>query len=364
MKPIDIHTGKAFAKFSFLATLLVVMCHTDDVMPLKYKSSLVRFLGGSFSDANVCNFFFLSGFLLAKHFGEKRWWVNGLKKRISTLAIPYVVWCAICYAFLFFRNQIFPSAYDNCMEPASLIDEVRRVFGIGFLTNPCGFVLWYVKTLFYFILISPLVFPVLRRSFRTFCSIVSLILILRFVGYSFRLEIMRYFGFCFHLLGFIAFICGGWCALHNITFPERLKKSPLILPLAIWISTAALFFFWGNCVKGLYYIAAPINIAVSVFCLLWICFCTSWTFPAFLVKCSFFVYAAHLQVLKVCSKLLPPAPAHIHAISAIAFFVLFVASVIICVGVAHCTHFISPRFAALLSGGRFDKSYGDRKDTK
>ena len=72
---------------SFLATVLVVMCHADDVMPV--ASLPISILGQSFSDSNVYNFFMLSGFFVGKHILEEKWWQAALVKRISTLLVPY-----------------------------------------------------------------------------------------------------------------------------------------------------------------------------------------------------------------------------------------------------------------------------------
>lgn len=66
---------------SFFATLLVVMCHVDDFLPCRegVEGMIVRYLGGAFSDANVANFFVLSGYFLARHVGEKSWYVDALR---------------------------------------------------------------------------------------------------------------------------------------------------------------------------------------------------------------------------------------------------------------------------------------------
>ena len=80
------------ATFTFLATFLVVMCHADDV--LAFRPTVAAILGGTFSDANVYNFFWLSGFFLGRHQNEQGWWRSALVKRVSTLIVPYVLWNA------------------------------------------------------------------------------------------------------------------------------------------------------------------------------------------------------------------------------------------------------------------------------
>lgn len=68
MRPISAEESRVVTRFAIFATLLVVMCHADDPIPREVRSFYVSWLGDKFSDANVCNFFFLSGWLLARRF--------------------------------------------------------------------------------------------------------------------------------------------------------------------------------------------------------------------------------------------------------------------------------------------------------
>lgn len=354
---MDQKTVEALTRFSFIATLIVVICHTDDVMSQSQRTFFVRFLGGWFSDSNVCNFFFLSGFFVARHFGEKSWWVNELKKRIVSLSLPYALWCLIYFMFFSF-STLFGS---DGIKPELSFGTVKRIFGIGLLASPCCFVLWYVKTLLYFILVSPVVFYICEGSFCKLCMTILAILAFRVLGCGLHLSVMPYFGFCFHLLGFIAFMCGSWCALHGSEFSDRMKSMHPLVPLSLWIGTSLACCFFGCRVKGLAVVSIPVNIAISVFCLLWIWFASKLIIPAAIAKCTVFIYAAHLLFLNVFANAargltvcIPPE---------LLFVLLLSASVAACIVIAHVIGFLSPRAAGLLSGGRFDKVRYLRKET-
>lgn len=348
MKTIDSHTSAAIAKFSFFATLLVVMCHADDIMCSGQVPFLVRFLGGSFSDANVYNFFFLSGFLLARHYGESNWWTDSLKKRVRTLLVPYAMWCVLYYVLV---NASDFMCMQSTFDIAAGVGELKGIFGLGLFTKPYNWVLWYVKSLFYFILLSPILFPALKKSsIKYLCSATVVMFVLRAVAYRYKLEAIHYLSFNTHLLALAVFMWGSWCSLHDIRFPAILEKTQFIIPLVIWTVVAVSFFLIDNMTQDIGYIMAPINIAVSCFCLMWVCFCLEKKIPAMISKCSFFIYASHIMVLRAIKSLWPTCA------SLFAYSVLVVATVAVSVGIAHTVYLVSPRFAELLSGGRFCKS--------
>lgn len=101
----------------------------------------------------VCNiavpfFFIASGYFLAKHFDESGWWKREVAKRIRSLLIPMFLWWGI----LILWAMPFSIA-ANKLAGRSLLDSVPladgKIPGIG--------VLWYLRTLFVFVLVSPLI---------------------------------------------------------------------------------------------------------------------------------------------------------------------------------------------------------------
>ena len=354
MTQIPLRTSKAITTFTSLATLLVIMCHTDDVMQPEARSALVRYLGGSFSDANVCNFFFLSGFLLARHSGEEGWWRKAILSRLRSLAVPYLAWC-LAYFFLsghFIDMVYFVHGNDTFTAVGEIVRLTRRVFGLGFLLPPYDFPLWYVKTLFYFVIVSVLAFPLFLSTRRGFVISLATLIAFFVVGHYSHLDIMPYFGHCFHLLGFCAFLIGAYCAIHGIaTFPEKMASVNPFVPLAIWIIISVICFVSPPYVNAFAILFEPINIAVAVFCLVWISFTVKWGVSDAIVKCTFFVYAGHLIVLKsvIRTPLLREMP------SLFVFVVLVIAAISVCTLGAHAMYWACPRLAMLFSGGRYER---------
>jgi peptidoglycan/LPS O-acetylase OafA/YrhL len=334
-------SSRAISRFSFFATVLVVMCHVDDVMiPVGHASFFVRWLGGSFSSANVCNFFFLSGFLLARHFRETGWYRRALVSRMYSLGIPYVLWCATYAAFAMLKTGAWAGG------------GLRDAFGIGLLAMPNPTVMWYLKTLMYFVILSPILFP-LAADKRLFPPSIALSLLFYCAGKALNWPVMPYFGFCFHLLGFTAFLCGAHCSIHGHGFRPWSKCMKPVFPLAVWIAVSLVAMQLSTRFPGTAPLVAPVNIAASVFCLVWLATALKWNVPSCLARCSFFVFALHPLVLRVVSRL-PSWPNPSVFPCGLEFAGILFVAVSVPIALANALHFACPGLANLLSGGRMD----------
>lgn len=363
MMDISHRTSSAISRFLFMATVLVVMCHADGPILRETRSYWVRFFGDSFSFGNTSNFFLVSGYLLAKHYGENGWWKKALRSRVSSLLVPYVGWCLVYYvlgdSLRWIHDGTPPDAlvgWSACQTPVDvvslLLHKIKTVFGLGLVTHPYDFALWYVKTLFYFILVSPFAFRWLLRSRATFVVSVVGVLVLRAV----LVEIcprpaMEYFVFCFNLYGFAAFLCGAYCLIHSIEFPERLAKVNPVIPLILWTAVSLVDSSLSPHAQDQF---LPVNVGVSVFCLIWISFAVSWTFPKALVASTFFVYGSHMLAQRVIAAIVPFQ-------SFQAFAAIFIGSLAICLCAALTLNKAWPWMAMVLSGGRASSSVISRK---
>ena len=243
------------------------------------------------------------------------------------------------------------------MMPAVIVLAriIRRVFGVGFLTAPYDFALLYIKTLFYFVLVASVALPVALATKRRFLGCLGIVLAFSVLGHGLHLSIMPYFGFCFHLLGFAAFLSGAYCATHGILdLPDSLMRTSPIVPLALWLIVSLIYITISPEIKGGVALLGPVNIAISMLCLVWISFTVNWCIPESVSKCSFFIYAAHLRVLQVQLCFLPPGSLN-RAGSFLMFVVYLSGAIAICIGLAHATSRICPQLASVLSGGRIER---------
>ena len=276
------------ATFTFLATFLVVMCHADDV--LAFRPTVAAILGGTFSDANVYNFFWLSGFFLGRHLNETGWWRSAIVKRISTLVVPYVLW-SVAYFVVYDILKGIPHATG--------LRGVNQLLGITLGATPQCFPMWYIKTLCLFVIAAPLfAWPLVKCRSRTSRVLLLLVPIAAYAGAKVfhcpntPLRIWSFGGF--RLLGFV-FFCGGlWLSQVKIkeSWREAVLSRPRLLAVAtfgVWTLSAV----WTHYHRAFFY---EVNILVSSVCLFLIA-CSIRKIPAVFTRNAFFIYGSHIALL-------------------------------------------------------------------
>lgn len=338
--------SRQLSTVSFIATVLVVMCHCDDFMA--NKNFPVQFLGGIFSDANVHNFFFLSGFFVATRFTDAGWYRTAIFKRLRTLGIPYLIWC-----ILYLCENIFSSRlgfHNHCLGRLDL----WNVFGIGFLTPPIDFALWYIKTLFYFIIVSPFFFRLQYKSKWTLPIIACVIFAIKISPIG-RLPEFR---LGFNLVGFCCFLLGAQMAFSKdlrdaLLCSNTLRGLSFIatrfgawLWLIDWVGAAIFIQLTGGL---LHQILHPLYIVFSVICLHQIVANLPWRVVDLFTKSSFIIYASHFMILHLispfCNNLFAGKPIS-------CYMTMLIVSLSSGVLVTVLLRSISPVLLSLLSSGR------------
>ena len=156
------------ANIGAVSALLVLFIHLEQV-PSAVGSvpwavySFVRYV---LAVAAVPFFFLVSGYFLAGRIGESGWWRTAVTKRLRTLGVPFLVWSAV--PLLVF--SVFWTSCDStglCPRIAFRFSSVAAAFGCHLLTLPeANRPLWYVRALFFLVLVSPLLVALLRRGGR------------------------------------------------------------------------------------------------------------------------------------------------------------------------------------------------------
>lgn len=348
MLKIDEGLSRQLALVTTIATVLVVMCHTDDIFPQALRSWWVNFLGGPFTDANVANFFFLSGLLVARRAEERGWWQAALGKRLKTLLLPYALW-----SFLYF---LFNAGLGICVGEAAPFAKylmtadmgLARIFGLGVLNTPADFALWYIKTLLCFLFISPPFFWLLRRTRWGLPLLLVGGLTFYYAIRWFKLPFAPIFlsaGALFHLVGLMCFLTGAAIAFRPGSFAWARQWWMAPIALALWFGVAIIKF-----PAPMHTLWVPLCIALEVFSLQLFAAAAPIRVPHWLTGSLFFVYAAHLAVLRLFAKILP---AMREVLSPMATYALILAlTLLLCTGASLLLKRFSPRLAEPLHGGR------------
>lgn len=136
---------------SFVAAVFVVFQHCShgyqptSGMGLFYQEAIM------FGIASFPVYFFMmvSGFFFVKRWESvRRSWLPAIRKRVWTLLVPYFVWCSLS---ILLNKSHFSSDAIGWLRDYGLASWL-----------PCLTSMWYVRTLFVFCLVSPLLILLLN----------------------------------------------------------------------------------------------------------------------------------------------------------------------------------------------------------
>lgn len=151
-----------------------------------YYNLLRLFITSVFARIAVPTFFIISGYLFFIKIDSfnYRIYKSKIRQRIKTLLIPYILWnlLAIIPIFgivqhLFFRNQPLPSVDFNPIRIFwnNSCDTWKDVLGGEHsLCYPINIPLWYIRDLIVMILITPVVYGVIKRIPKIYFILLSI----------------------------------------------------------------------------------------------------------------------------------------------------------------------------------------------
>ncbi len=143
-------SSRKISFFSFWCATLVMLQHCSCFYDCTkgvgaFYRILVRF---GVCDIAVPFFFVVSGFFLMKHYdGTFKWWRKTVTQRLVTLGVPYLLWCAIGGAIVWYSW----GAKDF---------NAFKFFGITAVTPFYG-TLWYIKYLLIMVIVSPILIRII-----------------------------------------------------------------------------------------------------------------------------------------------------------------------------------------------------------
>ncbi len=210
---IDEFISNRIANMGLFASLLVVLIHCDAVEPIQVDSWLYVFrkLIRPLMATAVPFFFIASGFFLCGHCQEKGWYVHELQKRCKTLLLPYFSSSILRILLM----SIMAWCTSSNLEGVLGKDSIQMfMVDLGFsLELPHPTTLWYIRCLFFFVILSPLIYWLSANIKRLCVSGVIMLVLYIWVGVDgyqniFKDErVWKYFfsltGLCWFFLGFV-----------------------------------------------------------------------------------------------------------------------------------------------------------------
>lgn len=345
----------------FPMIVLIVLIHTRFT---NNQDDFAYYLGTILSEMlpyiAVPLFFFISGYLFFakyEHFGQKEYFIM-LKKKSKTLLLPYILWNAIGYYvygfFIHFTDKIHPwelykifYATDNTIIETSL-------FGYKFVSLSTPYVgpLWFIRDLMIMMIISPIIWFVIRKlkmwSILFFIMIYYLKLGVPIVGFGLA-------SLCFFSLGATFSING-----------KSLSKICGTIKTPILVSYLILFAFcsWMNIINhsSIYiYTLKTLMLFLGIISLLMIaCRCVKrreCSKIRSLGETSFFIYAFHTLFIFYSTQHLTDIIDKLPIIGCtISYILLFSIRLFVSLFFFYALRKYCPRALSILVGGRIRKT--------
>lgn len=218
-----------------------------------------------------------------------------------------------------------------------------RILGLRLVGGPrsCG-PLWYVKTLFVFVLVSPPFMAAVRR-WRWSAPLLAILCALAY-GWlqTVGAECLSFFHMGFSLLGFAAFLMGAMFAFHPAKSQWAVHLWVAPLALTTWGVSA-----WATLALTEYGLrVAPfvqlVNIAVAVAALHVVSMSFRIEVPAWLTGLTFFIYVTHTFVLHNVGAVLAGA----------GYWAVLIAALGACIAAGAVLRRLAPKIFSILTGGR------------
>lgn len=167
MTPVGKDVSSKISNMSLWCSVLVISIHCGwYTVEGRTAWLLDRIFAQGYSRIAVPFFFAASGYFLAGHADEESWWKAELGKRLKTILVPYVLW-----ALIFELLQFLVAIYSRFMagipfgKTLSLLNgNALRIFGLQWDAYPMLYPFWYLRALFIYVLLSPLLVYAARRA--------------------------------------------------------------------------------------------------------------------------------------------------------------------------------------------------------
>lgn len=287
---------------SLIAITMVIYIHTyyTEGENYPYFMSLQRFLGG-IGISGIANplFYLISGYLFFININSVHQCFPKIKKRFHTLFIPYILantLAFILYSTLDGISRLSPTLYNiinfHILDwlQLDLITLLKNIYW-----EPVAFQLWFIRDMILFVLLTPIIYYILKfSSQRKWSSIILLFVLL-----------LCYFATNLHV---IWMAIGGIISMSNIINIAEYhptKKKDIVMYVS---ATVFLFFVVCNSFNIYTFEYGYAIFGVMAFWLLYDkiakgrLFCTNHNL-AIACSLSFFIYLIHEPILLIFKKI-------------------------------------------------------------
>lgn len=225
---ISQYNSRKISILNVVAIMLVLLIHSYYLEAENYPCArIVQMFTGTngLSSVAVPLFFFISGLLFFKNVKSVGDCIQGIKKRIRTLVLPYIIWNLVFvawYVVLHFLPGVSQYVNSDILGHFSLKKPLSSIE--YFLVEPAAFHLWFLRDLIVYVFVTPLLYYMLRHF-----HWVTFMVILAVFGWIPR-------------CGITYFVAGGIVSMHYglDEFSKIISKLVLFVSSILYVSNAVL----------------------------------------------------------------------------------------------------------------------------
>lgn len=240
MMKISTYNSRKIAVLNAVAILMVLLLHSYYIEAADYPTALwvQRFTGTlGLSGVAVPLFYLMSGLLFFKSVTDIKDCIKGIRKRVHSLFVPYVLWNVIFvgwYVVMHYTPGVSQFVNSDMLSHFSLEHPVESLKYL--LVEPAGFQLWFLRDLMVYVAFTPLLWILMKRF--PWLTLAGLYLVFGGVARC----------------GITFFALGGLIAMHYslddfsrwVSKPVVIACNLLFLTNAVMAATPATMFLTGN----------------------------------------------------------------------------------------------------------------------
>lgn len=332
---------KKFTLILFLCSICVLFIHTNNLETYGLTEQSLGFSHFVFSLESFFSkltypavnlFFLISGILFFRTFAINDLWAKW-KRRFFSIGIPYIIWCTVYYLLNVCYTNI--PLFNNNDNTAAIRLSVSEWLGALWVNE--YYTLWFLKNLIIFILLTPVIWVLLKNRFSKIPTGLIILTALIVAKQIFNPSIPCSEGIELYLVGsYLGINCRDFIL-------RKYKFLSVIACLYLLFMLTTRFQFWNIYLEIIYYFAlwyASDFIRYDQIRIPW------W------MTIYFFTYVAHDAILEVLEKCIFIMFGTKPVMALLDYFIVPVLVELILIGIAYLLKKYTPKTWRVISGGR------------
>lgn len=327
---------------------------------------IIKLVSGTLAACAVPIFFFFSGYLFFIKTDEfcREEYYGKIKSRLNSLLVPYIFWAIFgvtlygLLATLPYTKQIFGNGYfefswryiGEQITGLKLVDGVH-IFQIGYH-------LWFLRDLFFMVILSPLFYLALRNRRWLIWLMIAVWIFSGATPWLREMEI--------NTTSFIFFGLGAYFGINNLDFLSLFQRFMIASSICYPVFVIIDWLIVCNFVDVTYvsFLAPIIKASMILLALPFWCNVVALLVSRRLIRdvewlaaASFFIYLIHIpfilpQVKKILYHLVNPQT---QEVLVVLYFGTVFMSVIVCMMIYKLMQLVCPRLLLFVTGGHYSK---------